>query len=99
MAWRKERILASVSTIVVVAGQTQVHTVTLATVRPAIVPPIVPGPPPSGMQRRPMAEADATPAVIAAHQVRVKGVTPIAQGLTPFRRLEGRLSRSREASR
>ena len=44
--------LASVSTIVVVAGQTQVHDVTLATVRPAIVPPIVPGPPPSGMQRR-----------------------------------------------
>ena len=34
--------LASISTIVVVAGQTQVHTVTLATVRPAIVPPIVP---------------------------------------------------------
>jgi hypothetical protein len=36
--------LASVSTIVVVAGQTQVHMVTLATVRPAIVPPIVPEP-------------------------------------------------------
>lgn len=43
----EERILASVSTIVVVAGQTQVHTVTLATVRPTIVPPIVPGPLPS----------------------------------------------------
>jgi hypothetical protein len=40
----EERVLASVSTIVVVAGQTQVHVVTLATVRPAIVPPIVPGP-------------------------------------------------------
>jgi hypothetical protein len=36
--------LASVSTIVVVAGQTQVHAVTLATVRHAIVPPIVPRP-------------------------------------------------------
>ena len=41
-------VLASVSTIVVVAGQTQVHVVTLATVRPAIVPPIVPEPPQSG---------------------------------------------------
>src|SRR5215472_16409280 len=48
MALRQERILASVSTIVVVAGQTQVHVVTLATVRPTIVPPIVPGPPQPG---------------------------------------------------
>jgi hypothetical protein len=39
----EKRVLASVSTIVVVAGQTQIHVVTLATVRPAIVPPIVPG--------------------------------------------------------
>jgi hypothetical protein len=39
----EERVLASVSTIVVVAGQTQVHTVSLLTVHPAIVPPIVPG--------------------------------------------------------
>ena len=38
--------LASISTIVVVAGQTQVHTVTLAAVRLAVVP----GPGLSGMQ-------------------------------------------------
>jgi hypothetical protein len=44
----EERVLASVSTIVVVAGQTQMHVVTLATVRPAIVPPIVPRLRPSG---------------------------------------------------
>ena len=49
MARRKEQIPASVSTIVVVAGQTQVHAVTVATVRPAIVPPIVPGPGRSGI--------------------------------------------------
>ena len=41
MARREEQISASVSTIVVVAGQTQVHMITLGTVRPAIVPPIV----------------------------------------------------------
>jgi hypothetical protein len=44
MARRKEGILASISTIVVLVGQTHVHMGTLATVRPAIVPPIVPGP-------------------------------------------------------
>ena len=44
----EEWFLASLSTIVVVAGQTQVHVVTLATVRPTIVPPIVPGPPQPG---------------------------------------------------
>src|SRR5438309_2242501 len=38
-ASRNELCLASISTFAVVAGQTQVHSVTVATLRPAIMPP------------------------------------------------------------
>ena len=44
LALRNELFLASISTIVVVAGQTRIHAVTVGTMHPTIVPPIVPGP-------------------------------------------------------
>src|SRR6266702_5778340 len=71
---RNELFLASISTIVVVAGQTQVHTVTVVGLRPTIVPPIVPGRLPSGMRTSQNRRAycplpmEATPPNVPDHQ-------------------------------
>ncbi len=79
MARRKELVLASVPTIVVVAGQTQVHTVTVVEVRPAIVPPIVPARRPSKCGRHKPATSLMERNIHRAHRI-IHGFERLAAG-------------------